>query len=273
MAASGHSRTVLQGFAGTIGLEFNDWALLGRALTHPSWGYENGSGVPDNERLEFLGDSVLGLVVSHRLYERYPDRDEGYLTRIKSTVVSEQTLATIGKQLHLQEMVLLGKGAAGEGDRERPSVIANALEAVIGALYLDRGLENARTFILANWETIIDQVASGEVRLSYSSDLQELLQKHLKEEPRYDLLSAEGPDNDRTFCMQVAIGGIILGRGEGRTKKGARTLAARQALTLLSRIWPEGEGPRSREELESAVAAFPAKRPRSKPRNERNKHA
>ena len=233
MVEKGHGHKTLQRFARSIGLKFRDTALLRRALTHTSYAHENQPTLRDNERLEFLGDSVLGLTITHFLLQHFPEEKEGYLAKIKSTVVSEPVLARISERLGIGNMVLLGRGEQLSGGDKRPSILADTIEAVIGAFYLDSGFRKAQKFILANWESEVEMVATGKIRYAYRSELQEIIQKHLKVSPEYDLIRETGPDNDKTFTMQVSVSGLILADGTERTKKAACQSAAQKALAIL----------------------------------------
>jgi ribonuclease-3 len=198
-----------------------------------------------NERMEFLGDSVLGLVVNEYLYARYPERDEGDLTKIKSLVVSRQVLGKKAQDIGLGKYLLLSAGEVDSGGRKRVSIIADAMEAVIGAIYLDRGLEPARDFIRREILVGLHEITGAEEHTNYKSLLQELVQGSRKVHPVYRISAEKGPDHDKQFVVDVSISGRIYGRGAGRSKKEAEQLAARTALESLAqrdtRRGPEGE--------------------------------
>lgn len=208
-----------------IGYRFRSPEILKEALSHKSFASESGSGVY-NERLEFLGDSVLAAVVAHQLYVDYPGEPEGRLSKIKSQLVSRPSLAHWAAELDLGAYLFLGVGEETSGGRSRQSLLGNALEALIGAIFLDGGYGAAESFI-RQW------CIGRHGRLSetdYKSRLQETLQKRYKVPPTYELTSAVGPDHDKTFQVLVRMGKRTLGRGAGKTKKEAEQAAARDAL-------------------------------------------
>lgn len=211
-----------------VGYRFKDGALLQEALTHKSYAFERGA-PRHNERLEFLGDSVLAAVVAHRLFDLYPGEDEGRLSKMKAALVSRATLARWSADMGLGAHLLLGSGEESTGGRERPSILSNALEALIGAVYLDGGYRQASQFIhrrlLAQDESIVET--------DYKSRLQEIVQKRFKTPPDYRLVKATGPDHDKTFSVKVQMGGEVLGSGKGKSKKEAEQAAARDALQNL----------------------------------------
>ncbi len=207
-----------------IGYRFRDPELLNEALSHKSFASESKSGVY-NERLEFLGDSILAAVVAHQLYAGYPDQDEGSLSKKKSQLVSRPMLARWAAGIRLGDYLLLGVGEETSGGRTRQSLLGNALEALIGAIYLDGGYEASERFIRA-W-----LVEHGDIQeTDYKSRLQEVLQKKFKVPPVYELSGSTGPDHDKTFLVMVRIGERVLGRGSGKSKKEAEQSAARHAL-------------------------------------------
>jgi ribonuclease-3 len=187
-----------------------------------------------NERMEFLGDSVLGLVVNEYLYNRYPDRDEGDLTKIKSLVVSRQVLAKKAEEMGLGKYLLLSAGEVESGGRKRSSIIADAMEAVIGAIYLDRGIEAAREFIRREILVGLHEITRSEEHTNYKSLLQELVQGSRKVHPVYRVQSERGPDHDKQFIVDVSISGKMYGRGTGKSKKEAEQSAAKAALENLA---------------------------------------
>lgn len=214
----------------TVGYRFKDAGLLKQALSHKSFASESGSGI-DNERLEFLGDSVLAAVVAHQLYVERPDLPEGDLSKMKSSLVSRPSLAAWGEELGLGAHLYLGVGEENTGGRTRQSLLANAVEALIGAMYLDGGYEAAARFV-RSW------CAGKQVDLSeadHKSRLQEVLQKRRKAPPTYELAEAAGPDHDKTFSVVVRQDGKELGKGTGKTKKEAEQAAARDALERMKR--------------------------------------
>jgi ribonuclease III len=211
-----------------IGYRFRNPDLLKLAMSHKSFASESGSGAY-NERLEFLGDSVLAAVVAHLLFEEYPGDAEGGLSKKKSLLVSRPSLAVWGEELGLGAHLLLGIGEETTGGRARSSLLANAVEALIGAIYLDGGYEPAAAFIRA-WCT---RKHGSLLETDHKSRLQELLQKRHKTPPTYELASADGPDHDKTFKILVRLGDKELGRGTGKNKKEAEQAAARDALSRI----------------------------------------
>lgn len=212
-----------------LGYRFRDAGLLQEALTHKSHAFETGSG-RHNERLEFLGDSVLAVVVAHHLFELFPDEDEGRLSQRKSALVSRAAMARWAQGLELGRHMRLGSGEESTGGRTRPSILSNALEALIGALYLDGGFEEARRFI----RRLLDRLDEF-VETDFKSRLQEVVQKRHKVPPSYELLGTTGPDHEKTFSVRVMMGSRALGAGTGRTKKEAEQNAAEDALANLGR--------------------------------------
>lgn len=211
-----------------VGYRFKDPGLLRLALSHKSFASESGTGVY-NERLEFLGDSVLAAVVAHALYAEYPDEPEGSLSKKKSLLVSRPSLAVWGEELGLGAHLLLGVGEESTGGRTRQSLLANAVEALIGAVYLDGGYEAAAKFI-REW---VGRKHGGLLETDHKSRLQELLQKRHKSPPTYELTSSDGPDHAKTFNVMVRIGAKELGRGDGKSKKEAEQAAACDALKRM----------------------------------------
>lgn len=203
--------------------------LFTTALTHPSFLFENPqSGVENNQRLEFLGDAILDFVVGEYLYLVYPGRPEGELTKMRAAVVNEATLARIALKIKLGQELLLGKGEQVSGGRERPSILADAFESVIGAIYLQYGLQEARRVILKLLKPEIAEVAEGNYG-DYKTLLQEKAQRE-EEEVSYQILVEEGPDHNKRFTAGVFLQGELKGKGVGRTKKEAEQRAAQQVL-------------------------------------------
>lgn len=215
-----------------IGYRFVDPALLDLALRHRSWCSEHG-GVESNERLEFLGDSVLGVVVTDHLYRGSPGSSEGVLARRRSELVSATALAGVARSVGLGDVLLLGKGEEATGGRSKTSILADAMEGVIGAVYLDGGIDAARSVVLGLLDERIDGVVSGDVASDHKSRLQEVAAHRFGELPRYEL-SEEGPEHEKVFRAVVRLRGERWGSGEGRTKKEAEQAAAREATEHLS---------------------------------------
>lgn len=214
-----------------IGYRFCEPRYLKQALTHSSCVNESSlSKTECNERLEFLGDAVLELVSSEFLFLKYRELTEGSLTKIRASLVCEASLAYCARQIDLGSFLCLGKGEEGSGGRERESVVSDAMEALIGAIYLDGGLEKAREFIHRH---ILEGSENRELFLDSKSILQEMVQAKLKQEISYCLLKEEGPDHDKLFQVEVLVGDKPLGKGMGKTKKRAEQEAAYDALLRL----------------------------------------
>ena len=218
-------------FEEKIGYQFQDQSLLTQALTHSSYANERHLGKQaDNERLEFLEDAVLEIVTSEFLFHRYPKHPEGELTRLRASMVCEPTLAFCTKEMELGKYLLLGKGEEQTGGRERKSILSDALEAVIGSIYLDGGFANAKEFI---FRFVLNDIEHKQLFYDSKTILQELVQGNFSQELHYHLLSEEGPDHDKKFVVEARIGTDVYGQGVGRTKKGAEQEAAYHTLLLL----------------------------------------
>lgn len=213
-----------------LNYEFKDPSLIRTALTHSS--YANEHRCQSNERLEFLGDSILGMVVAAYLYRLYPDMPEGKMTRLRAELVCEQSLHRVAARLGFGENLRLGKGEELSGGRERASILADCVEAVIAALYLDGGFDTARAFIMEHILSNLEQpdFAYGS---DYKTELQELVQQKPNQSLSYTMVAESGPDHRKTFTAEVRLNGAVLGSGEGRTKKEAEQNAACVALRAL----------------------------------------
>lgn len=214
-----------------IGYRFQDIRLLRQAITHSS--YTNEQKIykkKDYERLEFLGDAVLELVSSEFLFQEYDSKSEGELTKMRASMVCEPSLAFCARDIELGEFMLLGKGEESTGGRKRDSITSDAMEAVIGAIYLDGGMENAKKFI---YRFILSDLENKQLFYDSKTNLQELIQGKLKKEFHYNLLDESGPEHDKTFRMEIVMEEQVIGRGTGRTKKAAEQQAAYEALLLL----------------------------------------
>jgi ribonuclease-3 len=231
-----------QDFTRRLGYRFRNGRLLEQALTHRSHAFENGSPETHNENLEFLGDAVLGTVVADFLYRNYPSEDEGFLSRIKSLAVSRTTLARIGRRIGIGDAARIGVGEERSGARCRDSLLADMLEAVIGACFLDGGFLRAAALIVSLVEEEVLAIVDGRVHGSARSELQEFLQKSSGQTPEYRLLSEQGPDNDKVFTMEVLIENRVCGTGTGRTKKDAAQEAALLALASLGQSGKPQQG-------------------------------
>ena len=218
-----------------VGYAFPDRSLALTALTHKSWVNENrDAGSEDNERLEFLGDAVVDLAVSWRLMERLPEAREGEMSRIRASLVSTDALAPVARELGLGDLLRLGKGEESTGGRAKQSLLANTVEAVVGAVYLADGLGPVMDFVDRFLLSRLDLSAPlGSVR-DYKTRLQEQAQSHLSAVPRYKVVGETGPDHAKVFEIAVVIGGKPYGRGAGRSKKEAEQAAAREALAALA---------------------------------------
>ncbi|OGO38213.1 MAG: ribonuclease III [Chloroflexi bacterium RBG_16_57_8] len=218
----------------TIGITFKDTVLLGQALVHDSYVNENPEIAPtSNERLEFLGDAMLGLIVAEKLYHDFPDYAEGQMTQLRASLVRRDTLARLARTIGLGDYLYLGKGEEGSGGRDKIPNLAGALEALIGAIYLDQGPDTARQFTLRLMGQELERLGSSGAGVDYKSQLQELVQSQKQHSPTYSLVEATGPDHDRWFTIEVKVGETVLGRGSGRSKKVAESEAARVALERL----------------------------------------
>lgn len=220
-------------FEEKIGYHFQNGKLLMQALTHSSYANEHHLGKQaDNERLEFLGDAVLEIVSSDFLFHRYPKYPEGELTRLRASMVCEPTLAFCTRDLDLGRYLLLGKGEDQTGGRERKSILSDALEAVIGAIYLDGGFASAKEFI---FRFVLNDIEHKQLFFDSKTILQEIVQGNYEEDLNYRLLSEEGPDHDKKFLVEARIGSVAYGQGCGRTKKSAEQEAAYHTLLQLKK--------------------------------------
>ena len=216
-------------FEHTIGYVFKNKSYILEALTHSSYSNEN-KNYKFNERLEFLGDSVLSIVISDYLFKTEEDLPEGELTKIRANIVCEESLSEVASEINLGTFLLLGKGEEATGGRTRISILADALEAVIAAIYLDGGIEEARKFIFKYMEQIIKDSIKGKIFRDYKTYLQEELQSKGEQNIWYKLIEEKGPDHNKTFVMEVGINDTVLGVGEGKSKKDAEQVAAKAAL-------------------------------------------
>ena len=218
-----------------LGISFNDLSLLEQALIHCSYINENPDLAPaSNERLEFLGDAVLGMVTAEKLYLEYPQYSEGEMTKLRSAVVCRETLARIARTIGLGNYLYLGKGEEASGGRRKPTNLAGVLEAVIAAIFLDRGSATAKDFVLRLFNKELQKVVNRGVKTDHKSQLQEIIQSKQQEVPTYCMVEAAGPAHDREFTVEVKVKDTVLGRGSGKSKKAAETEAARLALEQLS---------------------------------------
>ena len=223
--------TDIKKFQEVIGYHFHDEKLLRQALTHSSFANEKHlKKHSDNERLEFLGDAVLEIISSEFLYKEYPDKPEGELTKLRASIVCEPTLALCTKDIALGEYLLLGKGEDQTGGRGRKSILSDALEAVIGAIYLDGGFANAKEFI---HKYILTDIEHKQLFYDSKTTLQEIVQGSYDDDVRYELVKEEGPDHNKSFYVHALLGSTVLGEGTGHTKKAAEQQAAYCAIKKL----------------------------------------
>ena len=221
-----------------LGIAFKDVSHLQQALVHRSYLNENGAfPLPSNERLEFLGDALVGLVIAERLYSDFPDFHEGNLTKLRSSLVRTETLARVARSLKLGDYLYLAKGEDESGGRHRQRNLACTLEAVIGAVLTDQGFDAAREFVSRILSNEFEQIAEGKIENDPKSRLQEIVQAKQQLTPIYQTVDATGPDHERVFTVAVFAKETLLGRGSGKSKRAAEQEAARAALETL-----EGEG-------------------------------
>jgi len=222
----------LNAFEEKIGYSFKNKNLLHEALSHSSYANECKKGRSSNERLEFLGDSVLSIVISEHLFKNFRHLPEGDLTKIRASLVCEKALFEFSKQISLGDYILLGKGEENTGGRNRPSIVSDAFEAVIAAVFLDGGMETAREYVLGFIPKDLDKNSAKKLQ-DYKTILQEIIQRNPEEKVEYVLRSQSGPDHDRHFVVEVCLNTNVIGHGEGHSKKQAEQQAAKEALTLM----------------------------------------
>ncbi len=222
----------LNAFEEKIGYSFKNKNLLHEALSHSSYANECKKGRCSNERLEFLGDSVLSIVISEHLFKNFRHLPEGDLTKIRASLVCEKALFEFSKQISLGDYILLGKGEENTGGRNRPSIVSDAFEAVIAAVFLDGGMETAREYVLGFIPKDLDKNSAKKLQ-DYKTILQEIIQRNPEEKVEYVLRSQSGPDHDRHFVVEVCLNTNVIGHGEGHSKKQAEQQAAKEALTLM----------------------------------------
>ena len=214
--------------------KFNDDANVILALTHSSFSNENkNEGLSSNERLEFLGDAVLNVVISEDIYTKYTNLAEGEMTKARANIVCEATLVKCANNINLGKYLLLGKGEELTGGRTRTSILSDAFEAVIGAVYIDGGMKKARKFILEQMKKVIQDSVNGMNFMDYKTQLQEMVQKNGEKKIVYEIIDQKGPDHNKLFVSQVKLGEKVLGTGEGKSKKEAEQNAAKSAIGKL----------------------------------------
>jgi len=223
------------GLEARLGVQFRDLDLLLQALTHSSYANEHDGKSPlgDNERLEFLGDAVLDLVVAEMLYQRYPASSEGSLTQLRASLVNTQALAGLAKHFHLGEYLRIGHGEEISGGRARLSTLCCTFEAVIGALYLDSGLDAVERVVLPPMQELLVDILARQSHIDFRGELQDIVHARRQVSPAYAVLSAAGPEHAKEFHAQVSAGGAVLASGRGKTIRAAYRAAARAALQAL----------------------------------------
>ncbi len=229
---SNTNKTDLEAFEKKIGYTFKNKELLFEALSHSSFANENKRQRHSNERLEFLGDSVLSIIVSRYLFDHFKHLPEGELTKIRASLVCEKALFEFSKKIDLGSFIMLGRGEENSGGRERPSIVSDAFEAVIAAVYLDGGMEAAKPYVLSFMPEDIDS-KKGSTLNDYKTILQEIIQKNPEEKVEYVLKEQSGPDHDKAFVVQVFLNSNVIGEGRGHSKKQAEQMAAKEALELM----------------------------------------
>lgn len=215
-----------------LGYKFKNINLLENALTHSSYANEVRDGTSSNERLEFLGDSVLSIIVSEFIYKKFANQPEGELTKLRASLVCEKSLCGFSRELELGKYLRLGKGEEKGGGRNRDSILADAFEAVLAAMYLDGGFEVAKNHVLRFVKEEIEHT-DDEVFKDYKTLLQEIIQRNPEESVAYFLTGESGPDHNKLFTVEVRLNSNVIGKGEGRSKKQAEQMAAKQALSLM----------------------------------------
>lgn len=220
----------LEGLAKKIKVKINNLHIFNQALVHSSYAHEQKDSIGFNEKLEFLGDAVLGLVTSEYLYQKFPQANEGSLSKLRARIVSEPILSKNASQLDIGRYLLLGRGEESTGGRARDSILANTFEAIIGAIYLDSGLGSAYKFIIEHMEGEMNACDISD----YKSQLQEWTQVKIKKIPVYRVVNEIGPEHEKIFDIELSIDNVVYGRGQGKSKKQAEQLAAQMALGKVS---------------------------------------
>ncbi len=216
-------------FEKTLGITFKDHSLIETALTHSSYANQHKK-MNYNEKLEFLGDAVLQLAVTEEIYLSYPEKTEGELTKLRALIVCEASLYEVALSWNLGKFIKMSKGEEITGGRERAALLADAVEAIIAAVYLDQGMESARNFVLNNFQALMEKADKNEIVLDYKTSLQEILQENGEIDIKYEIVKYEGPPHRRKFYSRVVIDQLTMGKGEGYSKKEAEQLAAKDAM-------------------------------------------
>lgn len=223
----------MNGFESNLGYVFNNKSLLSLALTHTSYANESKHAKSNNERLEFLGDSVLSIIVSKYLFSNFSDMPEGQLSKTRAALVCEKSLSGFAREIELGNHLLLGRGEDQNGGRDRDSILADAFEAVIAAMYLDGGIEPAEKFVLKFISKQMEQKNVSKAFTDYKTELQEIIQQNKEEKVSYVLVEESGPDHDKSFTVEVHLNSNVIGKGHGKSKKIAEQMAAKEALELM----------------------------------------
>lgn len=223
----------MQSLEAKLKYKFNNIELLKNALIHSSYANELRGNTHSNERLEFLGDSVLSIIVAEHIYNKYPNMPEGELTRMRAALVCEKSLCVFSRELGLGDYLLLGRGEDKNGGRERDSILADAFEAVLAAIYLDGGMSRAKTHILNTVLRDLEHYNDEDAFKDYKTTLQEIIQRNPEESVSYSLIEESGPDHNKQFKVAVNLNSNVIGIGTGKSKKQAEQMAARQALKLM----------------------------------------
>ncbi|AAX17204.1 ribonuclease III [Borrelia hermsii] len=229
-------RRKLDEFLMGLHIDFNDIDLLNMSLSHSSYANEFDQKYANNERLEFLGDSVLNLIITDYLYKFYPEKSEGELSKARSYIVSEESLSSIARELNLGNYILLGRGEENNDGRNKKGIIADAIEAFVGALYLDGGFLKASAFVVELFEVHIRLMFNRGDFKDYKSLLQEYVQKKYKISPNYRLAKELGPDHNKIFCVELYVNDKFISNGKGKSKKEAEMIAAEMALKTIANI-------------------------------------
>ncbi|MCB9459571.1 MAG: ribonuclease III [Anaerolineaceae bacterium] len=218
-------------------VSFADDALLTKALTHRSFVNEVDGYVPDNERLEFLGDAVIGFITAEMLFNLYPDEPEGWLTQLRSALVRTESLAILAEDCQLGDFLRMGRGEVNSGGRSRATNLCRGFEAIMGALYIDQGIEEVKKFVLPRLHSLLKFILDNKLHLDARSMLQERSQADMRVTPVYRVVDTDGPEHEKEFVVEALVAGVVVGRGSGASKRGAAQAAARDALSQI-----EGNG-------------------------------
>ena len=228
----------MKDFEENIEYSFKNKELLRKAFTHSSYVTEHGlARTMCNERLEFLGDSVLEMIIREELCRRFPEEEEGFMTKLKSDIVRCQTLAEVARKIHVGERLYLGKGEIKAGSNDRDSILENAVEAIIGAVFLDGGFEEAKRVTLHIFKDFIEEGIQGKLNNDYKSEIQRIIQRNGVHKIQYNIIDEYGLSHDKTFIVELCVDGKRLATGKGKTKKSAENLAAKDAVENIDQVW------------------------------------